>query len=90
MGKSDYKILHIPGTSLVVSVGQWETNRSFRTVPLGLLGGPVAKISLPMQGVRVPSLVRELRTHKPHSQKTKTQNRSKIVTNSIKTLNDSH
>ena len=43
-----------------------------------------------MQGVQVPSLVRHLRSHMPHSQKTKTQNRSNIVTNSIKTLKMVH
>ena len=31
-----------------------------------------------------------LRSHMPHSQKTKTQNRSNIVTNSIKTLKMVH
>ena len=41
---------------------------------------------LPVQGVLVQSLVREPRSHKPHSQETKTQNRSNIVTSSIKTL----
>ena len=33
----------------------------------------------PMQGVWVQSLVRELRSHMSCGQKTKTQNRSKIV-----------
>ena len=39
-----------------------------------------------MQGVQVWSLVGELRSHMPRGQKTKTLNRSNIVTNSIKTL----
>ena len=45
---------------------------------------------LPMQGVQVRSLAGELRYHMPQGQKkkkSKTQNRSNIVTNSIKTLN---
>ena len=33
----------------------------------------------------VQFLVRELRPHMPHSQKTKTENRNNIITNSIKT-----
>ena len=43
-----------------------------------------------MQGVRVPSPVGELRSHTPCGQKTKTQNRSSIVTNSVKTLKMVH
>ena len=39
---------------------------------------------------QVLSLVRELRSHMPSSQKTKTQNRSSIVTNSMKTLKTVH
>ena len=42
--------------------------------------------SLPIQGTWVRSLVQELRSHMPHSQKTETENRSNVVTNSIKTL----
>ena len=38
---------------------------------------------LPMQGMKVQSLVGELRSHMPHGQKTKTQNSSNIVKNSI-------
>ena len=47
---------------------------------------------LPVQGVWVPSLVEELTSHMPLGQKTKTktQNRSNIVTNSIKTLTMVH
>ena len=41
---------------------------------------------LPVQGVRIPPLVRELRSHMPQGQKPKTRNRSNIITNSIKTL----
>ena len=37
-----------------------------------------------MQGVWVQSL--QLRSHMPHNQKTKTENRNNIVKNSIKTL----
>ena len=44
------------------------------------------RLHLPMQGVWVRSLVRELRFHIPRGQKTKTKSRSYIATNSIKTL----
>ena len=44
------------------------------------------RLHLPVQGEQVQSLVGELRSHMPQGQKTKTQNRSNIVTNSIKTL----
>lgn len=47
-------------------------------------------ISLPVQGVSVQSLVRELRSHMPHGQEHKTWNRRSIVTNSIKTLKMLH
>ena len=47
-------------------------------------------LRLPMQEVWVRSLVRELRPHTPRDQKTKTQNRSNIVTDSIKTLETVH
>ena len=36
------------------------------------------------------TLVRELRSHMPHGPKTKTENRSNVVTNSIKTLKMVH
>ena len=46
---------------------------------------------LPMQGVRIRSLVGELRSHMPHSQKEhKIQNKNNIVTNSIKTFKMVH
>jgi len=35
-------------------------------------------------------LIGELRSHMPHGQKTKTYNRSNIVTNSVKTLKMVH
>ena len=47
-------------------------------------GGQWLRFCLPMQGVRVQSLVRELRSYTPRSQKIKTWNRSNIATNSIK------
>jgi len=47
-------------------------------------------LCLSLQGVQVRSLVRELRNHMPSSQKTKTQNRSYIATNSTKTLKMVH
>ena len=43
-------------------------------------------LHLPMQGVWVQSLVGELRPHMPPSWRTKRENRSNIVTNSIKAL----
>ena len=48
------------------------------------------RLRLPMQGVRVRSLVGELRSHMPHGQKTKTSNRISVVTDSIKTLKMVH
>ena len=46
------------------------------------------KLCLPIQGVRVQSLVRELRSTTPLSQRNKTE--SDIVTNSIKNLKMVH
>jgi len=43
-----------------------------------------------VQGVRVQSLVRELRSFMPHDQGTKTWNGSSVVTNSIMTLKIIH
>ena len=43
-----------------------------------------------MQGVYVTSLVGAPRAHMPRHQKTKTQNKSNIVTNSIKTFKMVH
>ena len=48
------------------------------------------RLHLPVQGEQVQSLVGELRSHMPQGQKTKTQNRSNIVTNLIKTLKMVH
>ena len=48
------------------------------------------RLCLSMQGVWVQFLVSDLRSHKPCSQETKTQNRSNIVTSSIKTLKMTH
>ena len=48
------------------------------------------RLPFPMQEVWVQSLVKELRSNMPHSQKPKTSNRSNIVTNSIKTLKTVH
>ena len=48
------------------------------------------RLCLPMQGVQVQPLVGELRSHMPYDPKTKMQNRSNIVTNSIKTLKMVH
>ena len=47
-------------------------------------------LGLPVQKVGVQSLVGELRSHMPHGQRTKTENRNHIVTNSIKTLKVVH
>ena len=49
-------------------------------------GSSVVKTSLSNARVKILSLVGELRFHLPHGQKTKTENRSNIVTNSIKAL----
>ena len=49
-------------------------------------GSSVVKTSLSNARVKILSLVGELRFHLPHGQKTKTEKRSNIVTNSIKTL----
>ena len=51
-----------------------------------LPGSPVVKTSPSVQGVHVQSLVRELRSHVPHGQETKTLDRNNIVTKSIKTF----
>ena len=48
------------------------------------------KLCLPMQELQVQSLGEELRSHVPLCQKVKTENRSSIVTNSIKTLKMAH
>ena len=48
------------------------------------------RLRLPMQAVHVRSLVGELRSHMPHGQKTKTQNRSNIITHSVKALKMVH
>ena len=45
---------------------------------------------LPVQELQVQSLVREVRSHMPHGQKTKTSNRSNILTDSTKTLKMVH
>ena len=52
--------------------------------------GPWLRLRLPMQGVRVWSLIRELRSHKPHSQKPKHKTEANVVTKSIKTLKTVH
>ena len=48
------------------------------------------RLGLPVEGVWVGSLVRELRSYMPFGQKIKAKNRSNIVTNSIKTLKMIH
>ena len=48
------------------------------------------RLHLPVQGIQVQSLVRELRSHMPCGQKIKTYNRSNVVTHSIKTLKMVH
>ena len=48
------------------------------------------RLHLPMQGVQVQSLARELGSHMPCGRKTKTWNRNNILTNSIKTLKMVH
>ena len=48
------------------------------------------RLHLPLQGMHVQSLVRELGSHMACGQKTKTENRSNVVTNPINTLNMVH
>ena len=48
------------------------------------------RLRLPMQEVRVRSLVGGLGSHMPQGQNTKTENRSNTVINSIKTLKMVH
>ena len=50
----------------------------------------MVKTLLSNVGVQVRSLVQELRSHMPFGQKTKTKNRSSIVTKSIKMLEMAH
>ena len=52
--------------------------------------GPVVWTSPSNAGVWVRSLVRYLRSHVPPGQKTKTEDRNNIVTNTIKTLKTAH
>ena len=47
--------------------------------------GQGLRLQLPIQGVPVPSLVGKLRSYMSPSQKTKTQNRSNLIANSVKT-----
>ena len=47
-------------------------------------------LHLPVQGIWIQSLVGELRRYMPHSQKTKTENRSVNGTNSVKTKKGIH
>ena len=61
----------------------------------GIGTSPVVQWSglhFPVQGAQVPSLVRELRSHKPPGQKKKhkKENRSDIVTNSTDFQDGSH
>ena len=65
-------------------------NHHLKTLFGDFPGGPLAKASLPPQGMRIQSLVGEVGSHMPHGQKTKTQNRSNIVTNSTKALKMVH
>ena len=66
----------------------WMTFTHFTTISLVVQRW---RSCLPTQEVQVQSLVGELRSHMPQSQKTKTWNRSNILTNLIKTVkNDLH
>ena len=53
-------------------------------------GSPVVKTLLSNVGDIILSLIRHIRFHMPWSQRTKMQNRSNIVTKSIKTLKMVH
>jgi len=59
-------------------------------VPRTSLAVQWLRLFLPMEGVCVQSLIGEVRFHMTHSQKTKTENRSNIITHSIKTLKMVH
>ena len=48
------------------------------------------RLFLSMEEVCVQSLIGEIRSHMPHSQKTETENRSNIITRAIKTLKMVH
>ena len=48
------------------------------------------RLHLPKEGMWIPPLVGELRSHVPYSQKTKTQHRNNIIANLIKTLKMVH
>ena len=48
------------------------------------------RLCLPMQGMRVQSLVGELRSHKPQGHKPKHKIEAILLTNSIKTLKMVH
>ena len=50
----------------------------------------MVKTCFPIKGVRVQSLIRELRFHLPEGQEKKKKNRDSIVTNSIMTLKMVH
>ena len=65
--------------------------KAYRLKGWDFLGNPVVKtFAFQCRGLQVQSLVEELRFHLPLVQKAKTENRSKIVTNSIKTLKIAH
>ena len=69
--------------NLTKKVEIWRTSLAFQWPRIRFL----------RQGVRVPSLIGDLRYHIPRGAKTKTSNRSSIVTNSIKSFflrNGSH
>ena len=53
-------------------------------------GGPVVKTLPSNAGAEGSITGRELRSHMPRGEKTKTQNRSNLVTDSIKTLKMVH
>ena len=66
-------------------------NAHLKTFHVGTsLGVHWLRLHLPMQRVWVPSLVWELRSHMLCSKNNKTENRSNIVTNSIKTFKMVH
>ena len=45
----------------------YQLSSAAQKLPQGVPGGPVVETVLPLQGAQVPSLVRELRSHRPWS-----------------------
>ena len=76
----------LPAANLLSPLKSPEQNLLGKLWAPNFPGGPVVlRLRLPMQGVQVQSLVGDLGSHMSPGQKTKTENRSNIATNSKKT-----